>query len=165
MDANISYSSPECDDEKVVQAARHAQADGFIRKLEDGFDTIIGERGLGISGGQKQRVSIARALLRDAPVLVFDDSTSALDVETEKQLLAEIRQSYSDRTLLISAHRLSSVVDCDEIIYLLDGKIAERGTFDELMAKNGHFASVYNIQEAQKKSLVDFDNLAGQAGT
>lgn len=165
VDANISYSSPECDDEKVVQAARHAQADGFIRKLEDGYDTIIGERGLGISGGQKQRVSIARALLRDAPVLVFDDSTSALDVETEKQLLAEIRQSYSDRTLLISAHRLSSVVDCDEIIYLLDGKIAERGTFDELMAKNGHFASVYNIQEAQKKSLVDFDNLAGQAGT
>lgn len=164
VDSNISYSAPECDEEAVIEAARHAQADEFIQKLEDGYDTIIGERGFGISGGQKQRVSIARALLRNAPVLVFDDSTSALDVETEKKLLEEIRRSYADRTLLISAHRLSSVVNCDEIIYLLDGEIAERGTFEELMAKNGHFASVYNIQEAQKKSFVDFDSLAGQGG-
>lgn len=160
VDSNIAYSDPECEDEDIIRAAKHAQADGFIRKLEDGYETIIGERGLGISGGQKQRVSIARALLRNAPVLVFDDSTSALDVETEKRLLKEIRSSYADRTLLISAHRLSSVVDCDEIIYLIDGRIAERGNFEELMALNGHFASVYNIQEAQKKAVVDFDSMA-----
>lgn len=160
VDSNIAYADPECEDEEIIRAAKHAQADGFIRKLEDGYETIIGERGLGISGGQKQRVSIARALLRNAPVLVFDDSTSALDVETEKRLLKEIRNSYADRTLLISAHRLSSVVDCDEIIYLIDGRIAERGNFEELMALNGHFASVYNIQEAQKKAVVDFDSMA-----
>lgn len=161
VDSNIAYSNPECEDEEIIRAAKYAQADDFIQKLEEGYETIIGERGLGISGGQKQRVSIARALLRDAPVLVFDDSTSALDVETEKRLLKEIRNSYADRTLLISAHRLSSVVDCDEIIYLIDGRIAERGNFEELMALNGHFASVYNIQEAQKKAVVDFDSMAG----
>jgi ATP-binding cassette subfamily B protein len=162
IDSNISYSNPECDEEAVERAAVHAQADGFIRKLEEGYKTIVGERGLGISGGQKQRVSIARALLRNAPIIVLDDSTSALDVETEKRLLSEINRSYADRTLIISAHRMSSVVDCDEIIYLLDGSIAERGTFDELMALQGHFANVYQIQEAQKNSVVDFDHLAGE---
>ena len=120
----------------------------------------MGERGLGISGGQKQRVSIARALLKDAPVLVLDDSTSALDVNTEKRLLEDIKKNYPEKTLLISAHRLSSVVDCDEIIYMKDGMIIERGTFEELMKLNGHFASVYNIQEAQKNASVDFDALA-----
>lgn len=160
VDSNISYSDPECDEELVVKAAKDAQADDFIQKLEDGYQTIVGERGLGISGGQKQRVSIARALLRNAPVLVFDDSTSALDVNTEKKLLKQIGESYAGHTLLISAHRMSSVVDCDEIIYLLDGEIAERGTFEELMALDGHFASVYHIQEAQKNSVMDFDQMA-----
>lgn len=159
IDSNISYSDPECDEEEVKRAAVHAQADEFILRLDEGYKTIVGERGLGISGGQKQRVSIARALLRNSPVIVLDDSTSALDVETEKKLLREIGCSYADRTLIISAHRLSSVVDCDEILYLLDGRIAERGTFEELMALNGHFANVYTIQEAQKKSIVDFDHL------
>ena len=160
IDSNISYADPEAEEEAVIRAAEHAQAHDFITKLEEGYDTIVGERGLGISGGQKQRVSIARALVKDAPVLVLDDSTSALDVDTEKRLLEAINQHYSDKTLLISAHRMSSVVDCDEILYLLDGRIAERGTFEELMEQNGHFASVYNIQEAQKKSVIDFDQLA-----
>lgn len=160
IDSNISYADPEAEEEAVIRAAEHAQAHDFITKLEEGYDTIVGERGLGISGGQKQRVSIARALVKDAPVLVLDDSTSALDVDTEKRLLEAINRHYSDKTLLISAHRMSSVVDCDEILYLLDGRIAERGTFEELMEQNGHFASVYNIQEAQKKSVIDFDQLA-----
>ena len=158
----ISYADPEVDEDYVLRAALHAQADGFIQKLEDGYETIVGERGLGISGGQKQRVSIARALLKDSPVLILDDSTSALDVDTEKRLLEDIKKYYANKTLLISAHRLSSVVDCDEILYLLDGKIVERGTFDELMALGGHFASVYNIQEAQKASVVDFDSLQAE---
>lgn len=162
VDSNISYADPEIDEESVLRASLHAQANSFIQKLEDGYDTIIGERGLGISGGQKQRISIARALLKDSPVLILDDSTSALDVDTEKRLLKSIKKHYNEKTLLISAHRMSSVVDCDEIIYLLDGEIVERGTFDELMKLDGHFASVYRTQEAQKASIVDFDSLGGE---
>ena len=117
-----------------------------------------------LSGGQKQRVSIARALLKNAPVLIFDDSTSALDVETERRLLQTIRTEYADRTVIITAHRLSSVVDCDEIIYMRDGRVTERGTFDELMALNGDFAQVYNIQQAQRQSVMDYDSLATKSG-
>lgn len=160
IDSNIAYAQPDIEKEQVIEAAKHAQAHGFIQRLDDGYETIVGERGLGISGGQKQRVSIARALLKDAPILVLDDSTSALDVNTEKRLLQDIKDNYPEKTLLISAHRLSSVVDCDEIIYMKDGMIIERGTFEELMKLNGHFASVYNIQEAQKNATVDFDALA-----
>ena len=159
IESNIAYSDPTADDRRVEQAALHAQADGFIRKLTEGYDTIVGERGLGISGGQKQRVSIARALLRNAPVLVLDDSTSALDVNTEKRLLKDIKENYPEKTLLISAHRLSSVVDCDEIIYMKNGMILERGGFDELMALDGHFARIYKIQMTQEGS-VNFDALA-----
>ena len=157
--SNIAYSEPEVDRQQIQKAAEHAQAHGFIMGLLEGYETIIGERGLGISGGQKQRVSIARALLRDAPILVLDDSTSALDVGTEKKLLADIKQYYPDKTLLISAHRLSSVVDCDEILFMRDGSIEERGTFDELMKLNGDFAKIYNIQKNQEGS-VNFDALA-----
>lgn len=157
--SNIAYSEPEVGRQQVVKAAEHAQAHGFISSFTEGYETIIGERGLGISGGQKQRVSIARALLRNAPILVLDDSTSALDVGTEKRLLADIKEFYPDKTLLISAHRLSSVVDCDEIIYMRDGEIIERGTFDELMKLGGTFAKIYNIQMTQEGS-VNFDALA-----
>lgn len=160
IDSNIAYAQPDIEREQVIEAAKHAQAHGFIQKLDEGYETIVGERGLGISGGQKQRVSIARALLKDAPVLVLDDSTSALDVNTEKRLLRDIKENYPEKTLLISAHRLSSVVDCDEIIYMRDGMIVERGSFEELMQLNGHFASVYRIQEEQKKAAIDFDSLA-----
>jgi ATP-binding cassette subfamily B protein len=157
--SNIAYSEPEVERQQIQKAAEHAQAHGFIMNLLDGYETIVGERGLGISGGQKQRVSIARALLRDAPILVLDDSTSALDVNTEKKLLADIKKYYPDKTLLISAHRLSSVVDCDEILFMRDGSITERGTFEELMEQNGDFAKIYNIQKNQEGS-VNFDALA-----
>ena len=150
IDANISYSEPEARHAEVVNAARHAQAHGFIMELPEDYSTIVGEKGIGISGGQKQRVAIARALLKGAPVLIFDDSTSALDVRTEKQLIGEIRECYKDKTVIISAHRLSSVINCDEILYMQDGKIVERGTFDELMKMDGHFAKVYRIQENAK---------------
>ena len=152
---------PEADEETMYRCALHAQADSFIQQLDDGYETIVGERGLGISGGQKQRVSIARALLKNSPVLILDDSTSALDMDTEKKLLASIKEHYNDKTLIISAHRMTSVMDCDEIIYLSEGKIVERGTFDELMKLDGHFAKVYHTQEAQKASVVDFDHIEG----
>lgn len=159
IDSNIAYAQPDIEKEQVTQAAKHAQAHNFIKELPLGYDTIVGERGLGISGGQKQRISIARALLKDAPIIILDDSTSALDVETEKRLLLEIKQNYPQKTMLISAHRMSSVMDCDEIIYMQDGAIIERGSFDELMKLGGHFANVYTIQEAQKKSVINFDEL------
>ena len=161
IDSNIAYSEPDIEHRQVVQAAKHAQAHHFIKGLEMGYDTIVGERGLGISGGQKQRVSIARALLKDAPVIVLDDSTSALDVKTEKRLLKDIKENYPNKTMLISAHRLSSVVDCDEIIYMQDGMIVERGTFDELMKLGGHFAKVYNIQENERSEVIDYNAIGG----
>lgn len=160
IDSNIAYAEPDIEKEQVVQAAKHAQAHNFIKELPVGYETIVGERGLGVSGGQKQRISIARALLKKAPVILLDDSTSALDVETEKRLLLEIKENYSEKTLIISAHRMSSVVDCDEIIYMQDGMIIERGNFEELIRLGGHFAKVYSIQEAQQKSVIDFDALA-----
>lgn len=156
IDSNIAYAEPDIERRQIVNAAKHAQAHNFIKGLPERYDTIVGERGLGISGGQKQRVSIARALLKDAPVIVLDDSTSALDVNTEKRLLADIKANYPDKTMLISAHRLSSVVDCDEILYMQDGMIVERGTFDELMKMNGHFANVYNVQEAERRSVLEY---------
>lgn len=159
IDSNIAYSEPYVANDAVVKAAKHAQAHNFIKGLPDGYETIVGERGLGISGGQKQRVSIARALLKNAPVIILDDSTSALDVNTEKALLQDIKENYPEKTMIISAHRLSSVVDCDEILYLQDGEIIERGTFEELMELDGHFAKVYQVQEAQRKAVVDFDGL------
>ena len=161
IDSNIAYAEPDIEHRQVVQAAKHAQAHHFIKGLEMGYDTIVGERGLGISGGQKQRGSIARALLKDAPVIVLDDSTSALDVKTEKRLLKEIKENYPDKTMLISAHRLSSVVDCDEIIYMQDGMIVERGTFEELMKLGGHFAKVYNIQENERSEVIDYNAIGG----
>ena len=161
VETNIAFARPDVDDETIRRAAKNAQAHEFITELSDGYQTIIGERGLGLSGGQKQRISIARALLKDAAVLIFDDSTSALDMNTEKKLLKTIKEDYPEKTVLISAHRFSSVVDCDEIIYLQDGEIVERGTFDELMAINGHFAAIYNIQENQRKSAIDYDSIEG----
>lgn len=165
IDSNIAYADPDVEKEQVIKASKHAQAHNFVKQLPVGYETIVGEKGIGISGGQKQRVSIARALLKDAPVLILDDSTSALDVDTEKRLLADIKKYYPDKTIFISAHRMSSVVDCDEIIYMQDGLIVERGTFDELMKLGGHFANVYKIQEEQRKSVIDFDALAaGEVG-
>lgn len=146
VDANIAFARPDCGEEEVRTAARAAQAEPFIEKLESGYDTVVGERGLGLSGGQKQRISIARALIKGAPVLILDDASSALDMATEKRVLASLKQSHPDNTLIIAAHRVSSVLDCNEIVYLRDGEIVERGTAGELIEKNGAFAAIYNLQ-------------------
>jgi len=165
IESNIEYTDDVYTDQKgdeiqrMLKASKDAQADEFINHMPLKYDTIVGERGIGISGGQKQRLSIARALYKNSPVLILDDSTSALDIETEKALLKSLAEGYPEKTLLISAHRLSSVVGCDEIIYLKDGEIVERGSFNELMALNGNFAAVYNIQEEQNKSMMNFDSV------
>ncbi|MCR5773317.1 MAG: ABC transporter ATP-binding protein/permease [Butyrivibrio sp.] len=135
----------EMTDEEITKAAHMANADAFIEKLEDKYDTVIGERGVGLSGGQKQRISIARALSKKAPILILDDSTSALDMETE----AEIQKTLSDIkavTRVIVAHRISAVRGADEIIYLDNGRIAERGTHEELLRKKGLYYDTYIAQ-------------------
>lgn len=164
IESNIAYSSPDINVKLVTEAATQAQAAKFIDGLAERYKTIVGERGLGISGGQKQRVSIARAFHKNAPVYVLDDSTSALDVNTERILLQNIREKFPEKTVIITAHRFSSVVHCDEIIYMKDGEITERGTFEELMKLGGRFAHVYNIQQEQQASVVDYDSLAAGGG-
>ncbi len=164
IESNIAYSRPDINERMVTKAATHAQADKFIDALADRYKTIVGERGLGISGGQKQRVSIARAFHKNAPIFVLDDSTSALDVNTERIVLKNIYENFSEKTLIITAHRFSSVVDCDEIIYMKDGEITERGTFKELMALGGSFARVYNVQQEQQASTINYDSLGKKGG-
>ncbi len=146
IDANIAFARPDCDEEIVKDAAETAQAAKFIEKLDEGYSTIVGERGMGLSGGQKQRISIARALVKGAPVLVFDDASSALDMATEKRVLAAVKEKCAGRTFFIASHRVSSVMDCDEILFLRDGEIAERGTAEELIAKGGAFAAIWKLQ-------------------
>ena len=152
IESNIAFAKPYADQQLVKEAAVHAQAESFINELQERYETIIGERGIGISGGQKQRISIARGFLKNAPIFILDDSTSALDVNTERELLKEIYEKYSEKTLIITAHRFSSVKDCDEILYMKEGRIEERGSFDELMALDGSFARVYKIQMEQKEN-------------
>ena len=132
-------------DEEIRQAAKDAEAIGFIEKLENGWETVIGERGVGLSGGQKQRLSIARAFLRKNQLLILDDATSALDMETERDIEKTIREEGS-RSLLITAHRISAVSSADEIIVLDGGRIAERGTHSELLAKRGLYWETYISQ-------------------
>ena len=150
IDANIAFYAPDVDKETVMRVAEQAQAGGFIRRLPQGYETIVGEKGLGLSGGQKQRISIARALLKNAPVLVFDDASSALDADTERKLMRTVKENYAGHTIFIAAHRVSSIEDCDEILYMRDGEIVERGTFAELMQKDGIFAQIYKMQTAEK---------------
>ena len=150
VDANIAFYDPKIAHEKVVEAAEVSEADKFIRGLKDGYDTIVGEKGIGLSGGQKQRISIARALVKNPPVLILDDSTSALDLSTERRVFENIKTKYPEKTIIITSHRASSVEHCDEIVYLEDGHITERGTHNELMALGGSYSKVYKQQSASR---------------
>lgn len=158
IESNIAFCRADIDERMVTKAATDAEAAKFIDALPERYKTIVGERGLGISGGQKQRLSIARAFLKNAPVFVLDDSTSALDVNTERVVLRNIHEHFSDKTLIITAHRFSSVVDCDEIIYMKDGRITERGSFKELMELGGSFAHIYRVQQEQQADEIHLDH-------
>lgn len=138
--------------EEVESAAKMAQADGFIEKLDEKYETVIGERGVGLSGGQKQRISIARAISKKAPILVLDDSTSALDMETESEIQRTL-DNINGVTRIIVAHRVSAVRNADEIIYLQDGRIAERGTHQELLNKKGLYYETYIAQYGDTKEM------------
>ena len=132
-------------DDRVKQSLAAAHAQEFVEKLEDGYNTVIGERGVGLSGGQKQRLSIARALAKDAKILILDDSTSALDMETEYEIQKMLAEK-KEMSKIIVAHRISSVRNADEIIVLSHGKIAERGRHEELLAKKGLYYATYEAQ-------------------
>jgi ATP-binding cassette subfamily B protein/subfamily B ATP-binding cassette protein MsbA len=143
---NIAYGRPGASREEIVQAARAANADDFIARLPQGYDTVVGERGATLSGGERQRVAIARALLKDAPVLILDEPTSALDAETEGSLLQALERLMAGRTTVIIAHRLSTIRRADQILVLRDGQIVERGSHQQLINLDGHYARMHNIQ-------------------
>jgi ATP-binding cassette subfamily B protein len=156
---NISYGFPDASQEEIEEAARLAQADGFIRELPLGYDTIVGERGMGLSGGQKQRIAIARALLGKPKILILDDATSALDMETENEIQTAIRQVMAGRTVFMIAHRISSLRRADEIIVLDRGHTIQRGTHERLVRQPGLYRETYRIQYADRPDELDHSSL------
>ncbi|MER2604947.1 MAG: glucan ABC transporter ATP-binding protein/ permease [Siculibacillus sp.] len=146
---NLRIGKPDATDEEIRAAARLAEADGFIDAKQGGFDTRAGERGRGLSGGERQRLAIARAVLKNAPILILDEATSALDNETELKIKRALDQLSKDRTTFVIAHRLSTVRTADQILYMEQGRILERGRFDELVARGGRFADLVAAGELQ----------------
>jgi len=153
---NIAYGRPEATREEVIAAAQAAHIHSFIESLPQGYESTVGERGLKLSGGEKQRVAIARAILKNPAMLIFDEATSALDSHSEKAIQAELRSIAQNRTTLVIAHRLSTVVDADQILVMGQGHIIERGTHAELLAQHGAYEYLWNLQkQEEKKQLVD----------
>ena len=144
---NISYGNPEATQEQIHEAAKSADIHKFVMNLPDGYQTIVGERGLKLSGGEKQRVAIARAILKNPSIFFFDEATSALDSTTEKEIQKNLQTISQNRTTLVIAHRLSTAADADEILVLEQGQITERGTHDELLSRNGKYAEMWNKQK------------------
>jgi len=152
---NIRYGEFDATDEEVVEAARRAQAHEFITNLDDGYETDIGERGVKLSGGQRQRVAIARTILQSPEIMIFDEATSAVDTETEMLIQQSIDQLAADRTTFVIAHRLSTVRDADVILVVEEGRIAERGSHDELLDRDGLYANLWRVQAGEIESLPD----------
>ncbi len=145
---NIAYGDPTADDNAIIEAAKSAAAHDFISELPQGYDTIIGEAGLRLSGGQRQRLSIARAMLRDAPILLLDEATSSLDTQSERLVQEALKRLMVGRTTLVIAHRLSTVIDADRIYVLDGGQVVEQGSHNELLARNGLYAELSRMQLA-----------------
>ena len=147
IDGNIAYGDLKLTQEEVEKYAKYAAAARFISKMPDGYETIVGERGVGLSGGQKQRLALARALAMNAPILMLDDTTSAVDLETEKYIQEHIAAREKKATKLIVAQRISAVKNADFIVILGNGQIIEQGTHKELLEKQGYYYKIYRIQQ------------------
>lgn len=149
---NIAYGNPEASHEEIIRAARHAHIHDFVESLPQGYDTMVGERGLKLSGGEKQRVAIARTILKDPCILVFDEATSALDSRTEKGIQAALAEVAVGHTTLVIAHRLSTVMDANEILVMDAGRIIERGSHHVLLAQNGSYAQMWELQQQEERA-------------
>jgi subfamily B ATP-binding cassette protein MsbA len=143
---NIAYGRPDATEEEIIEAAKMANADEFIARMPHGYNTLVGERGVTLSGGQRQRIGIARALVRNSPILILDEPTSSLDGESEKIVLQALEKLMIGRTVIIIAHRLNTIFNADQIVVLNAGIIEEKGTHDELMKKGQIYAELYNMQ-------------------
>lgn len=149
VEGNIAYGDIKASLEEVRAAARTAKADEFIRKMDKGYDTVVGERGVGLSGGQKQRIALARALLVDPDILILDDTTSAIDMETEHEIQMGLEEAFADKTVFIIAHRLSSVRKADRIFVIQDKTVKEQGSHSELLEMKGIYYNIYSIQRGE----------------
>jgi ATP-binding cassette subfamily B protein len=147
---NLTYARPDADRGEIVAAARLAQLDGFIDSLPQGYDTVVGERGLKLSGGEKQRVAIARAALKQPRIMIFDEATSALDSAVEQAILGALRQAAAEHTTLVIAHRLSTIVDADRILVMEHGRIIESGTHLELLDHGRAYAKMWALQQKRE---------------
>jgi subfamily B ATP-binding cassette protein MsbA len=143
---NIAYGNLTSPDKDIVRAAQAAFADEFIRALPQGYDTVIGEAGVKLSGGQRQRIAIARAILKDAPILILDEATSSLDSESEREVQVALDELMKGRTSFVIAHRLSTILNADRVIVLKGGRIVEEGRHDELLARGGEYKGLYEQQ-------------------
>jgi ATP-binding cassette subfamily B protein len=150
---NILFGKPDATEQEVIEAARVANAHDFIMALPEGYDTAIGERGVKLSGGQKQRLSIARAVLKDAPILILDEATSSVDTETELLIQQALERLMEGRTTIIIAHRLSTVARADNIVVLEDSGIREQGTHEELLRTGGLYSTLWGIQSRDLSRL------------
>ncbi|MEO0238888.1 MAG: ABC transporter ATP-binding protein [candidate division WOR-3 bacterium] len=147
---NVAYGKTDATEEEIVKALKLAEIYDEVMEMPNGLDTLVGERGITLSGGQKQRIAIARAIVKNAPIFIIDDALSAVDTETENRILENLREFLSDKTTIIVSHRVSAVMDADEIIVLEDGKIVDRGTHEELISREGFYKHIFELQKLEE---------------
>ena len=146
MRDNIAFGRPDASEEEIIAAAKLANADEFITRMPEGYDSLVGDRGGTLSGGQRQRIGIARALIRDNPILILDEPTASLDAESEELVIEALERLMEGRTVITIAHRLSTLRNADKIIVIKDGVVAEDGTHEELLALGGVYAGLHHLQ-------------------